>query len=139
MIENQKFETIGAAPTEEQESQGNMEVLVGYILLAGVIVSVGLILIGTLWNWVEVGSLSSTFTIAGENYFTFLMSDLAQLFSGELNSHLLISLGIASLMFTPFLRVLASMLYFAFSAHNWKYTAFTLFVFAVLSYSLLLR
>jgi uncharacterized membrane protein len=52
---------------------------------------------------------------------------------------LLISLGIVALLLTPYLRVLASMLFFAVVEHNWKYTAFTAFVLIVLTYSLVLR
>ena len=42
------------------------------------------------------------------------------------------------LLLTPYVRVLASLLYFAFAARNWKYALFTGFVLAVLSYSLFL-
>jgi uncharacterized membrane protein len=41
-------------------------------------------------------------------------------------------------MLTPYIRVLASLLYFAFVERNRKYTVFTGFVFAVLTYSLFL-
>jgi uncharacterized membrane protein len=123
----------------EQKRMGSMEGLVGYLLLIGVIVSVGFIIVGTIWNWAATRSLTSDFTIAGENFFTFLTSGFAQLLAGHLTPHLMISLGIATLMFTPFLRVFVSMFYFAFIEHNWKYTIFTLFVFSVLSYSLFLR
>lgn len=118
---------------------GNMDVLVGYILLIGVLVSVALIIAGTLWNWAITHSLSTQFTIAGENYFSFLVSSLRQLFTGAINPRLLISLGIVTLMFTPYLRVAASMVYFAFVARNIKYTVFTLVVFSILTYSLFLR
>jgi uncharacterized membrane protein len=50
-----------------------------------------------------------------------------------------ISLGVATLLLTPYLRVLASIGYFAFVERDLKYTLFTTFVFAVLTYSLLLR
>jgi uncharacterized membrane protein len=42
-------------------------------------------------------------------------------------------------MFTPYVRVLASLFYFAVVARNWKYTLFTGFVLTVLTYSLFLR
>jgi uncharacterized membrane protein len=48
-------------------------------------------------------------------------------------------MGIGVLMLTPFVRVLASVFYFAFVEHNWKYTLFTAFVLSVLTYSLFLR
>jgi len=48
----------------------------------------------------------------------------------------LINLGIAVLILTPYVRILASVLYFAFVARNWKYTLFTASVLGVLTYSL---
>ena len=44
-----------------------------------------------------------------------------------------ISLGIAALLLTPYLRVLVSSGYFAFVERDLKYTLFTTFVFAVLT------
>ncbi len=123
----------------EQKSMNNMDSLVGYILLVGVLISVGLIIAGTLWSWAITRHLTIHYSISGENYFGFLLSSLHQLFAGALQPRLLISLGIVTLMFTPYLRVAASVVYFAFVDHNLKYTLFTLFVFAVLTYSLCLR
>ena len=51
----------------------------------------------------------------------------------------MIDLGLAALLLTPFVRVLASMLYFAVAERNGKYAAFTGFVLVTLSYSLFLR
>jgi uncharacterized membrane protein len=123
-----------AAPTSF-----DMEALVGYILLAGVLVSMSLILAGMAWRYVNTGSISFDYQITGMNFFEFLLRDIQQVTTGQLRPRLLVSLGIATLMLTPFLRVLASMLYFMLAAHNWKYTAFTAFVLGVLSYSLFLR
>ena len=127
------------AVPSQQTIASNMDVLVGYILLIGVLLSVLLITAGTIWNWILTHRLTTLFTITGENYFGFLLSSFHQLFSGALEPRLLISLGIVTLMFTPYLRVAASVVYFAFIARNWKYTLFTLFVFTVLTYSLFLR
>jgi len=121
------------------DSSSSMETLVGYILFIGVLVSGVLIIAGTLWNWIQTGSLSAQFSISGSNYFGFLLSSFRQLLNGAIQPHLLISLGIITLMFTPYLRVAASVVYFLFVAHNIKYTLFTLFVFCVLTYSLFLR
>jgi uncharacterized membrane protein len=49
---------------------------------------------------------------------------------------LLVNLGIAVLMLTPYVRVLASMLYFMLVERNLKYGLFTAFVLAMLTYSL---
>jgi uncharacterized membrane protein len=139
MMENTKNIQASGENIAEQECMNNMDVLVGYILLIGVLASVGLIIAGTIWNWVATHSLSTQFTISGENYFSFLVSSLHQLLTGAIRPQLLISLGIVTLMFTPYLRVAASMVYFAFVARNVKYTVFTLIVFSILTYSLFLR
>ncbi len=121
------------------KSIAGMNTLVGYILLIGVLTSAILIITGTLWNWILTHSLTLEYPILGKNYFEFLLSSLQQLFAGDLQPHVFISLGIIVLMLTPYLRVGASVVYFAAAAHNWKYTIFTLFVFSVLTYSLFLR
>jgi uncharacterized membrane protein len=79
------------------------------------------------------------YVIAGVNFFEFVLEDVRQMLLGAFRPRLLVSLGIATLMLTPFVRVFASMLFFAVVEHNWKYTAFTAFVFTVLTYSLFLR
>jgi uncharacterized membrane protein len=138
MIEHKKMVNVSEAPVE-QKGMDKMDVLVGYILLIGVLLSVTLVICGTLWNLAVTHTLTTEFTIVGQNYFGFMTSSLKQLFTGALNPHLLVSLGIITLMFTPYLRVAASVIYFAFVAQNLKYTLFTLFVFTVLTYSLFLR
>jgi uncharacterized membrane protein len=122
-----------------QSGMHNMDVLVGYILLIGVLLSGLLIIVGTGWNWVTYHTLSTQFTISNENYFGFLVSSFEQLFNGSLQPRLFISLGIVTLMLTPYIRVAASAVYFAFVVRNLKYTLFTLFVFTILTYSLFLK
>jgi len=73
------------------------------------------------------------------NLFEFLVKDIRQVADEDFRPRLLVNLGLAALMLTPYARVLASMLYFAFAEHNWKYTFFTGFVLSVLTYSLFLR
>ncbi len=138
MIGHEKIVSVDESPTEKK-SMDKMDVLVGYILLIGVLLSVILIVSGTLWNWAVAHTLTTQFTISGMNYFGFLTSSFRQIFDGAINPRLLISLGIVTLMFTPYLRVAASVIYFAFVSHNLKYTVFTIFVFTVLTYSLFLR
>jgi len=117
----------------------DIEVLVGYILLAGVLTSVALILSGLVWRWARTGEIGIQYSISGMNFFQFLVSDVQQVATGQFRPRLLVSLGIALLMLTPFVRVFASMIYFLVAAHNWKYTAITGFVLIVLTYSLFLR
>jgi uncharacterized membrane protein len=114
-----------------------MDVVVGYILLAGVLTSLVLVAAGLAWHWVREGNPRFDYTLAGTTVFQFLVDDVHALFAGELRPRLLLNLGIAVLLFTPYLRVLASVVYFAVVERNAKYTAFTGFVLATLTYSLL--
>jgi uncharacterized membrane protein len=117
----------------------DMEILIGYILLGGVLLSVALIAIGFVWRWVRSGNLKFEYTVAGINLFEFVLSSLRQMTSHDLRPRVLVNMGIAVLMLTPFVRVLASVFYFALVERNWKYTLFTGFVLSVLTYSLFLR
>ncbi len=123
----------GAAPAQD------METLVGYILQVGVLLSVALLAAGLLWHWAATGSSRLDYTLAGMSFFQFLLADLQQALAGAFRPRLLVSLGIATLLLTPYLRVAASFLYFALVARDGKYATFTGFVWAVLTYSLFLR
>jgi len=117
----------------------DMESLVGYILLIGVLLSVALLAVGFIWRWARVGNLRFEHSIVGMNFFEFILSTLRQITSQAFRPRLFLNMGVGVLMLTPFVRVLASVFYFAFAAHNWKYTLFTGFVLSVLTYSLFLR
>ena len=117
----------------------DMESLVGYILLIGVLLSVALLVVGFIWRWARVGTLRFEHSIAGMNFFEFILSTLRQTASHAFRPRLFLNMGIWILMLTPFARVLVSVFYFAFVEHNWKYTLFTGFVLSVLTYSLFLR
>ena len=117
----------------------DMETLVGYILLAGVLVSAALLTIGLIWHWARWGNLRFEHSIVGMNFFEFILSTLRQVSSHATRPRFILNMGIGVLMLTPFVRVLASVFYFALKERNWKYTLFTGFVFCVLTYSLFLR
>ncbi len=116
-----------------------MESLVGAILLTGVLLSVALLTVGFVWHWIRVGNLQFEHSIVGMNFFEFISSTLGQMATRAFRPRLFLNLGVGVLMLTPFVRVLASVFYFAFAEHNWKYTLFTAFVLSVLTYSLFLR
>jgi uncharacterized membrane protein len=116
-----------------------METLVGSILQVGVLLSAALLATGLLWHWAATGSFQLDYTLAGRSFFLFLVADLQQALLGTFRPRLLVSLGIATLLFTPYLRVAASFVYFALVARDAKYMMFTGFVWAVLTYSLFLR
>ncbi len=128
-----------SANSEKTDRHFDMEILIGYILLVGVLLSVALLAIGFLWRWERSGNLRFQHTIVGMNFYEFVLSSLRQMASHDLRPRVMVNMGMAVLMLTPFVRVLASVLYFALVERNWKYTLFTGFVLSVLTYSLFLR
>jgi len=127
------------AKSEKTDRHFDMETLIGYILLVGVLLSVALLVIGLFWHWERSGNLRFRHTLVGMNFFEFISTSLRQMGFHELRPRVMLNMGIAVLMLTPFVRVLASVFYFALVQRNWKYTLFTGFVLAVLTYSLFLR
>jgi uncharacterized membrane protein len=125
---------------EPRHSLANLriETLVGYILLVGLLGSVILLLVGMAWHWLETGRLQLDYSMGGMNLFRFIVTELQLLGRGTINPRMIVSLGITVLLLTPYLRVLASLLYFAIADHNIKYACFTSFVLAVLTYRLFL-
>lgn len=117
----------------------DMDMLVGYILLIGVMLSTALLAIGLTWHWVMTGHLELEYSLAGMTFIQFFLTSIMNVISVSLRPRFLVSLGLAILMITPYVRVLVSILYFAFVERNWKYAFFTVFVFSVLTYSLFLR
>ncbi len=138
-LEGTKEQHAPAAPIAKPPAGFDMDVLVGYILLVGVALSAVLITAGVAWHWLTTGQLNLNYTISGMNLFRFVLSDASQAAQGMFRPRLLVNLGMAALMLTPYFRVFASMLYFALVERNKKYTVFTAFVFSVLTYSLFLR
>ena len=117
----------------------DMDALVGYILLDGVLLSMALVVTGLFWHWLKTGHLVLDYQIAGMNLFQLVGTEIRESVFGQLRPRLLVNLGIAVLMLTPFLRVVASVVYFVAFLRNWKYSLFTTFVLSVLTYSLFLR
>src|SRR4030042_2186487 len=91
----------------------DMESLVGYILLTGVLLSVALLVVGFVWRWMRVGSLRFEHSIVGMNFFEFLLSTLQQLSSQAFRPRLFLNMGISVLILTPFLRLLVFVFLFS--------------------------
>ena len=137
---NQSAQSESREKAQPEAGDGlDIETLIGYILLGGVLLSLALLLIGLSWHWAMTGHLRLDFLIAKTNLFQFVRADIGQALSGDWRPGLLIKLGIAALLLTPYTRVLVSMFYFALVERNWKYTVFTGVVFSILTYSLLLQ
>jgi uncharacterized membrane protein len=135
-----EMQTPDASDTDSKvQIHLEMETVVGNILLCGVVLSMVLLGAGIAWHWAATRKLLIEYSIRGMNLFQFALSDEAGLASGVIGPRLLVSSGILVLMITPYIRVLASMLYFLFGKRNWKYSFFTGLVFTVLTYALLLH
>lgn len=119
--------------------QWRMDTLVGTLLMIGVIISLALVTAGLVWSYLRTGQLELAYHIVGMNFFQFTLATLAALVQGQFSPPLLVNAGIVVLMATPFLRVLASMVYFVAILKNAKYAVFTTFVLLVLTWSLFLR
>jgi uncharacterized membrane protein len=117
----------------------DMDALVGYILLIGVLISLVLVAGALVWKWSETGGVGFDYTLTGMNLFQLVVTEARLAAQGALRPRLLLSLGIAVLMLTPYVRVLASMVYFMAALKNWKYSLFTAIVLVTLTYSLFLR
>jgi len=121
--------------------ESGLETANSYMLIVGVIVSLLLELAGITLLYRSYGNLAisqdTSVFIRGRDFFTFIY----QQFTG---SHpagpgiLLMTVGIIVLILTPYLRVVASAVYFAVEK-NIKYVVITLFVLIVVTLSLTLH
>jgi uncharacterized membrane protein len=126
-------------PAPPPSRDAKMDALVGYLLLAGVSLSMALIAVGLIWHFLRTGTFELQYPLQGRNLFQFLLAEIAIAAHGQGRPRTLVNAGIGVLMLTPYLRVLASMLYFMFAQRNWKYSLFTAIVLGVLTFSLFVR
>ncbi|MDR7421246.1 MAG: DUF1634 domain-containing protein [Armatimonadota bacterium] len=117
----------------------DMSALVGFVLRAGVALSVILIAAGLLWQWRLTGRFGVSYPLGGESLFRFAAMDVQQAVAGAIRPQLLINSGIIVLLLTPLARVALSTAYFLLVERNMRYVGVTTFVLVVLTYSLFLR
>jgi uncharacterized membrane protein len=114
------------------------EKAISYVLISGVTISLILEIIGIILFSASYGNLSISerkdVFIRGHDFFAFL----AELFRGgnrQKDGILIMALGITTLILTPYVRVIMSVLHFA-REKNIKYVLITLFVLILLTLSL---
>ncbi len=116
-----------------------LETLAFAILAGGLLLSVTLILSGLTLEWILQGSLNADHpAISAVNVRGLLESIPAGSHEG-LSPLVLLSAGIAVLLMTPYVQVLAAMLFFTFRDRNYRFSAITGFIAAVLTWVLFLR
>ncbi|MHB0885448.1 MAG: DUF1634 domain-containing protein [Bacillota bacterium] len=117
----------------------DMEIVISYVLITGVAISLILLVIGTTIYALAHHSLDLAYALPQDNLYAFIALTFTHIFTGVIAPTDVINLGIIVLMLTPYVRVFFSAIYFGAIEHNVKYTLFTSFVLAVLTYSLFLR
>ncbi len=123
----------------EGSGEAKLENWISYILIAGVLVSlaletVGIILFYRLYHSVSISHGAEMF-VRGQDFFTFLVRLLYEM-PTDITAFRLMTLGIAILILTPYLRAVMSVVYFA-RQRNLKYLFITLFVLVILTASLM--
>jgi uncharacterized membrane protein len=126
--------------TVDRESR--LETIISYLLIAGVIVSLclevtGIVLFSSLYHNLNIMPDNKYLFIQGRDFFTFLYTIARG--EGMANQAILfMTLGVAVLILTPYVRVVASFIYFAWE-RNYKYVLITAFVLVILTVSLTLH
>jgi len=117
-----------------KENSSKIEVILSYILITGVILSLLLMISGMALFYLESGSFNisrdPSMFIQGSNFFGFIIN----IFKGngpENTALLLLTIGTIILMLTPFIRVVASLIYFIWIRDK-KYIFITLIVLIIL-------
>ncbi len=122
----------------KEKDAATLESLISYILITGVVISLFLEAAGLLLFYRSSGSLAISYggpvVVRAADFFALL--ERLFLPVSPHGSLRLMTLGIAILILTPYVRALLSVVYFA-STRNFTYLAVTLFVFIILTISLL--
>jgi uncharacterized membrane protein len=118
-----------------------LETIISILLITGVILSLLLEVAGVIMLYREYGTLtisrSPEMFVHGRDFFTFMF----QQFSGKSTEGSAIQFmiaGIIVLILTPYIRVVASAIYFGW-VKNIKFVVITLFVLIVLTLSMVLH
>ena len=112
-----------------------LEVIVGLVLIGGVVLSLGVLVLALAGYFLRFGPeiiMDDEYKVAAENFFAYILS--LQIYSSTATG--LLATGVVILMLTPYVRVLTSLVYFAWEK-DFKYVLITAFVLAVLTISLL--
>ena len=121
--------------------ESKLETTISYLLIIGVVISLFLEAIGLTLFFVSYSNLNimenRVAFIEGGNFFSFLLM-LFQGENGQNSALLFMTGGLVILILTPYIRVITSVIYFAWKK-NIKYVIITLFVLISLTASLALH
>lgn len=117
----------------------DMESLVSSILRNGTLLSMSLILMSLALRWIGNGQADFGTNMKARSIPLLILADLQQAHSPGFWPRLLMHLGFAALLLTPYVRVLASLAYFTLVGRSPKQALFTSFVLVVLTIILLTK
>jgi Predicted membrane protein len=127
--------------TDDADREAKLEVIISYLLIAGVVSAVILEAVGISLYFGAFGNLqysqAQNVYITGDNFFAFAAAQIQLVFTSH-SAVLFMTLGIIILILTPYARAIASLAYFAWEG-NRKYVVITLFVLVVLTISLIVH
>ena len=115
----------------------DIEPLMSAILRNGMLISMGLIAGSLVVQWVQTGRLNSDYVLQGDSIPVLIQRDFQQMNASNFWPDLLIDLGISALMLISYVRVLVSMLYFAYVDRDRSNFIFTAVIFVILTIVLL--
>ncbi len=118
-------------------SRLDMEPLLSAILGGGMLFSIGLLLSGLLLHRAS-GTAEVEYGIHAISLPRLIQGDLRRFGSPDFLSHLMVDLGFAALLITPYARLAVTSLYLCLLKNRWKYvvyTGFTLFLLGVILFS----
>jgi uncharacterized membrane protein len=117
------------------------EKIISYLLLGGIIISILLEVIGVALLYHSSGNLNISHEpgvyIKGHDFFSFIYQQFQNIRTIK-PAILFMTMGIVVLILTPYMRVIASFLFFSWQ-RNYKYILITLFVLVVVTLSLTLH
>lgn len=123
-------------------SEEKLDLVISYILIIGVVGSVIVETLGILSYYHSNGSLDIVFepeyALEGTDFFVYCESILSEIVHWRWTPFRILGLGVVLLMITPYIRVVASVIYFSL-VRNVKYVIITLFVLVTLTASLLVH
>lgn len=122
--------------------ESKLETAISYLLITGIVISLVLTTSGVVLFYIYYGNLNISLDnqlmyVHGQNFFSFLYELVTQQYSQN-NSITLITIGVATLLATMYLRVVLSLFYFTWKK-DIRYLLITAFVLTVLTLSLTLH